>query len=73
MARAEIIDPKIGYLRLADVEQAAVAELDAELAKFAAARVTGYVLDLRFAERHQLRRRCRAGGAGSCARVRNCS
>jgi len=50
LARAEVIDPKIGYLRLADVEQAAVAELDAELAKFAAARLTGYVLDLRFAD-----------------------
>jgi C-terminal processing protease CtpA/Prc len=50
LARAEVIDPKIGYLRLADVEPAAVAELDAELAKFATARVTGYVLDLRFAD-----------------------
>ncbi|MBM3858851.1 MAG: hypothetical protein FJ395_04290 [Verrucomicrobia bacterium] len=50
LARAEIIDPKIGYIRLADVEQAAVAELDAELAKFAAANVTAYVLDLRFAD-----------------------
>jgi len=50
LARAEIIDPKIGYIRLFDVEQAAVPELDAELAKFATARVTGYVLDLRFAD-----------------------
>ncbi len=50
LARAEVINPKIGYIRLADVEQAAVSELDAELTKFAAARVTGYVLDLRFAD-----------------------
>jgi len=50
LARAEIIDPKIGYLRIADVESATVVELDAELAKFGSAQVTGYVLDLRFAD-----------------------
>ncbi|MCX7887886.1 MAG: S41 family peptidase [Verrucomicrobiae bacterium] len=49
VARAEIIDPKIGYLRLGDVEQATIAEVDAELSKFLAAKVTAYVLDLRFA------------------------
>lgn len=50
LARAEIIDPKIGYLRLADVEEGALSEVDAELAKFVAARATGYILDLRFAD-----------------------
>lgn len=49
LARAEIIDPDIGYLRLAEVETATVAALDAELSKFTASRVTGFILDLRFA------------------------
>lgn len=49
LARAEVIDPNIGYIRVADVEEATVPALDVELAKFAVSRVTGYVLDLRFA------------------------
>ena len=50
LARAEIIDPSIGYIRLADVTQETPAALDAELRKFADAKVKGYVLDLRFAD-----------------------
>lgn len=50
LARAEVIDPAIGYLRLADVTEATVLAIDVELKKFAAAKVEGYVLDLRFAD-----------------------
>lgn len=50
LARAEVIDPDIGYVRLADVVEGTVAALDAELQKFHTAKVTGYVLDLRFAD-----------------------
>jgi C-terminal processing protease CtpA/Prc len=50
LARAEMIDPNIGYIRLADVTQETPAALDAELKKFADAKVRGYVLDLRFAD-----------------------
>ena len=50
LARAEVIDPKIGYIRLAEVAEDTAAALDAELKKFQDARVTGYVLDLRFAD-----------------------
>ena len=50
LARAEVIAPDIGYVRLADVTDAAVTALDAELQKFAEKKVTGFVLDLRFAD-----------------------
>ena len=50
LARAEVIDPDIGYIRLADVTDDAVAALDVELKKFAQQKVTGFVLDLRFAD-----------------------
>ena len=50
IARAEIIDPDIGYIRLADVQELSVSALDAELKKFTDAKVSGYVLDLRFAD-----------------------
>jgi C-terminal processing protease CtpA/Prc len=50
LARAEIIDPHIGYIRLADVTEGAPAALDAELKGFTDAKVLGYVLDLRFAD-----------------------
>jgi hypothetical protein len=50
LARAEIIDPNIAYIRLADVTEATPAALDTELKKFADAKVMGYVLDLRFAD-----------------------
>jgi len=50
LARAEVIDPDIGYVRLSDVTDATPAALDAELKQFADAKVTGYVLDLRFAD-----------------------
>lgn len=50
LARAEVIDPDIGYIRLADVTDDAVAVLDAELNKLAQQKVTGFVLDLRFAD-----------------------
>ncbi len=50
LARAELIDPNIGYIRLADVTADAVTALDAELKKFAREKVTGLILDLRFAD-----------------------
>jgi hypothetical protein len=50
LARAEVIDPNIGYIRLSDVTDGTPAALDAELKQFADANVTGYVLDLRFAD-----------------------
>lgn len=50
LARAEIINPEIGYIRIGDLMPETVPALDAELKKFGAAKVTGYVLDLRFAD-----------------------
>ncbi len=50
LARAEVIDPNIGYIRLSDVTDGTPAALDAQLKKFAQEKVTGYVLDLRFAD-----------------------
>lgn len=50
LARAEVIDPNIGYIRLSDVTGETLAALDTQLKQFAAAKVTGYVLDLRFAD-----------------------
>jgi C-terminal processing protease CtpA/Prc len=50
LARAEVIDPHIGYIRLAEVTEGTPAALDAELKGFADAKVGGYVLDLRFAD-----------------------
>lgn len=50
LARAEVIDPHIGYIRLAEVTEGTPAALDAELKGFADANVAGYVLDLRFAD-----------------------
>jgi hypothetical protein len=47
--RAEVIEPDIGYIRLADVGEQTPAGLDAELKKFSEAKVSGCVLDLRFA------------------------
>jgi C-terminal processing protease CtpA/Prc len=50
LARVEVIEPDIGYIRLADISENTVTALDAELKKFSDARVVGYVLDLRFAD-----------------------
>jgi C-terminal processing protease CtpA/Prc len=50
LARAEVIDPNIAYIRLDDVVEGTPAALDVELKKFADAKVMGYVLDLRFAD-----------------------
>ncbi len=50
LARAEIINPDIGYIRLADVTENTVSALDGELRAFADAKVAGYVLDLRYAD-----------------------
>src|SRR5882724_10674466 len=50
LARAEVIDPDIGYIRLSDVTEGTPAALDTELKKFGDAKVKGYVLDLRFAD-----------------------
>ncbi len=49
VARAEIIQPDIGYIHLVAVTGAAVNPLDVELKKFVDAKATGYVLDLRYA------------------------
>jgi C-terminal processing protease CtpA/Prc len=49
LARAEVISPDIGYIRLAEVTDGALTALDAELKKFTDAKVTGFVLDLRYA------------------------
>ncbi len=48
LVRAEVIGPDIGYIRLANVTEETPAALDAELKKLAAAKVTGFVLDLRY-------------------------
>jgi hypothetical protein len=48
--RAEVIEPDIGYIRLADVTEQTPAALDAELKTFSLGKVTGCVLDLRFAD-----------------------
>ena len=50
LARAEVIDLNIGYIRLADVTDKTTAAFDAELKTLDDAHVTGYVLDLRFAD-----------------------
>jgi C-terminal processing protease CtpA/Prc len=50
LARAEVIDPDIGYLRLADVTAEAVPALDAELKRLTQEKVGGFILDLRFAD-----------------------
>jgi hypothetical protein len=49
LARVEIIEPDIGYIRLVDVTPEAAEALDVEFKMFSAAKVTGYILDLRFA------------------------
>ena len=49
-ARAEIIDPNIGYLCLGDLTADTADAVDAALKKFADAKVEGYILDLRFAD-----------------------
>ena len=51
--RAEVIEPDIGYIRLADVVEQTptlVSWLDTELQKFSQAKITGCVLDLRFTD-----------------------
>jgi C-terminal processing protease CtpA/Prc len=50
LARVEVIDPDIGYIRIADVMDNTMVDLDAELKKFADEKVSGYILDLRFAD-----------------------
>ena len=47
--RAEVIEPDIGYIRIADVSEQTPAGLDAELNRFSQAKISGCVLDLRFA------------------------
>jgi C-terminal processing protease CtpA/Prc len=49
LARAEVIGTDIGYIRLAEVTDSALTALDVELKKFADAKVTGFVIDLRYA------------------------
>ncbi|MCS7049305.1 MAG: S41 family peptidase [Verrucomicrobiae bacterium] len=49
VARAEIIEPNIGYVRIYELTQATVSAVDAELAKFRESKCEGLVLDLRFA------------------------
>ncbi len=50
VARVEVIQPDIGYIRLTDLVSETPLALDSELEKFTQAKVTGYVLDLRFAD-----------------------
>jgi hypothetical protein len=50
LARAEVIDPQIGYVRVSNVVAETPAALDVELKKFGASRVDGFILDLRFAD-----------------------
>jgi len=50
LARVEAIQPDIGYIRLIDVTPEAAVALDTEFKKFSDAKVTGYILDLRFAD-----------------------
>jgi C-terminal processing protease CtpA/Prc len=50
IARTEIIDPNIGYIRFADVSDSAVKALDIGLAKLTEEKANGFVLDLRFAD-----------------------
>jgi peptidase S41-like protein len=50
LARAEVIDPDIGYIRVAEITENTVPAIDAELKAFADSKVEGYVLDLRFAD-----------------------
>ena len=50
LARVEVIQPDIGYIRVSDMVSETPLALDSELEKFAQAKVTGYVLDLRFAD-----------------------
>lgn len=52
LARAEVIDPAIGYIRVADVVEKTIPAVDAEVTKFTDAKVIGYVLDLRYADGH---------------------
>lgn len=50
LARAEIIEPAIGYIRVTDVVAETIAAVDTELTKFSNAKTIGYVLDLRYAD-----------------------
>jgi C-terminal processing protease CtpA/Prc len=50
IARTEVIDPNIGYIRIADVSDSAVTALDIGLAKLTEEKANGFVLDLRFAD-----------------------
>ena len=50
LARVEVIDPDIGYIRVADVTEETALDLDVELKKFTDRKVTGYILDLRFSD-----------------------
>jgi hypothetical protein len=49
VARSEIIDPQIGYVRLQALTAEAPAALDAELKRLADENAESYILDLRFA------------------------
>ena len=50
LARVEVIDSVIGYIRIGDVTDETAVDLDAELKRFVEEKVTGYILDLRFAD-----------------------
>jgi C-terminal processing protease CtpA/Prc len=50
LARAEVIETDIGYVRLADVTEWTPAALGEELKRFSHVKVIGCVLDLRFAD-----------------------
>jgi hypothetical protein len=50
LARVEVIEPDIAYIRIGDVVDGTATDLDIELKKFADEKVSGYILDLRFAD-----------------------
>jgi C-terminal processing protease CtpA/Prc len=50
LARVEVIEPDIGYIRIRDIDNDTAIDLDIELKKLAEQKVSGYVLDLRFAD-----------------------
>src|SRR5712671_7757081 len=45
LARVEVIDSVIGYIRIGDVTDGTAVDLDGELKKFVQQKVTGYILD----------------------------
>jgi C-terminal processing protease CtpA/Prc len=62
LARTEVINPQIGYVRVSNVVAETPAALDVELKKFASAKVQGFILDLRFANGNDYDAACAVAG-----------